>query len=66
MAGIELVVATHVATSASGATVTRLERQLCAGGVLGAPVVYDAGGWNVGLGKGIGGSAVVESSIPRT
>ncbi len=64
--GIELVATTVVTTSTSGATVTRLERQSCAGATLGAPVVYDNGGWAAGLGNGTGGSAVVESSIPRS
>ncbi|MEP7181304.1 MAG: RHS repeat-associated core domain-containing protein [Betaproteobacteria bacterium] len=64
VSGIDLVISTVVTTSVNGATVTRLERQICAAGVLGAPIVYDNGGWNVGLGNGTGGNAVVESSLP--
>jgi len=64
VAGIELVLSTVITTTANGATVTRLERQICVAGVLGAPIVYDNGGWNVGFGKGMSGSALVESSIP--
>jgi RHS repeat-associated protein len=62
--GIDQVASTVVATTVNGATVTRLERQVCSAGVLGAPTVYDNGGWNVGLGNGTSGSAVVETSIP--
>ena len=62
--GIEQVASTVVTTTVNGATVTRLERQVCIGGVLGAPTLYDNGGWNVGLGNGTSGSAVVETSIP--
>src|SRR5690349_19084037 len=64
LVGIEQVATTVVDTTSTGATVTRLERQTCSNGVLGAPVPYEAGGWNVGFGNGIGGSAVVETSIP--
>ena len=62
--GIEQIATTVITTNAGGAVVTRLERQLCTAGSFGAPVVYDATGWNVGLGNGSGGSAVVETSIP--
>ncbi|HYN38985.1 MAG TPA: hypothetical protein VES39_07025, partial [Rhodospirillales bacterium] len=66
VSGIEQVATAVVSTSANGAAVLRLERQVCAGGTLGAPVVYDSGTWPVGLGNGIGGSAVIETSIPRS
>ncbi|MEO8306030.1 MAG: RHS repeat-associated core domain-containing protein [Betaproteobacteria bacterium] len=62
--GIEQVATTVVTTTAGGASVTRLERQPCIGGSFAAPVVFDTGGWSVGIGNGVGGSAVVESSIP--
>lgn len=62
--GVERVATTVVATSTVGATVTRLEMQTCNAGELGAPSVYDAGGWNVGLGNGTAGTAVIETSIP--
>lgn len=64
IAGIEQVATTVVDTTSSGATVTRLERQVCGGGVLGAASAYDPGGWPVGFGNGTGGAAVIESSIP--
>ncbi|MFO1311988.1 MAG: PASTA domain-containing protein [Burkholderiales bacterium] len=64
IAGIDQVATTVVDTSSSGATVTRLERQVCSGGALGAPAAYDPGGWAVGFGNGTAGTAVVESSIP--
>lgn len=64
VSGIELVATTVVTTSSSGAVVTRLERQQCSGGALGAVVVYDGGGWPVGLGNGTGGTAAIETSIP--
>ena len=64
MSGIEQVATAVVSTSATGASVIRLERQVCVGGTLGAPVVYDSGTWPVGLGNGTGGSAVIETSIP--
>jgi RHS repeat-associated protein len=62
--GIEAVATTVIGTNTTGATVARLERQLCSGGVLGAPVTYDNGGWAAGLGNGTGGSAAVETSVP--
>ncbi len=64
VAGIEQIATTVITTGAGGAVVGRLERQVCAGGAFGAPLVYDAGGWSVGLGNGTGGSAVVETYIP--
>ena len=64
VSGIEQVATAVIATSASGAAVVRLERQVCNAGTLPAPVVYDNGGWPVGLGNGTGGSSVIESSLP--
>ncbi|MEO8303996.1 MAG: hypothetical protein ABI724_07740, partial [Betaproteobacteria bacterium] len=64
VAGIELVATTVVTTSIDGAIVSRLERQSCDSGALSAPVVYDPGGWTVGLGNGTGATAVIETSIP--
>jgi len=63
--GIELVVTARLLTTATGATVDRVERQSCAGGTPGAPVT-GAGGWSVGLGAGGGGSGVVEFSVARS
>ncbi|MEO8345815.1 MAG: PASTA domain-containing protein, partial [Betaproteobacteria bacterium] len=62
--GVDVVSTTVVSTSTTAVTVARLERQVCAAGILSAPVTYDAGGWNVGLGNGTSGTAVIESSIP--
>ena len=56
IAGIEQIASTVVTTTTTGATVARLERQLCTAGALGAPTSYDPGGWNVGLGNGTGGT----------
>ncbi len=64
IAGIEQIVTTVVEISAHDATIARLERQLCISGALGAPAPYDAGGWPVGFGTGMGGAAVVETSVP--
>ena len=64
VAGVDQLFSTVITTTANGATVARLQRQVCVAGAFGPPSVYDTGGWNVGLGKGMSGSAVVESSIP--
>ena len=63
-AGVEQVLTAVVNTTTTGVNVVRLERQTCTGGVLGAPVAYSAGGWVVGLGNGVGGSAVTETYVP--
>lgn len=62
--GVEQVATTIVTTSTLSVTVARLEMQVCNAGVLGAASVYDGGGWNVGLGNGMSGMAVIEASIP--
>ncbi|CAG0949055.1 Serine/threonine-protein kinase PK-1 [Burkholderiales bacterium] len=64
MAGVERVYSALASTTTSTATVLRLERRICAGGVLGAPEIYDAGTWPVGMGNGQGGMAVIEASLP--
>lgn len=64
VAGIEQVATTVVDTTSTGGAVTRLERQVCSGSVMGAPSTYDPGGWAIGFGNGNSGTAVVESSIP--
>ncbi len=61
--GVETVLTAVVNTTTTSVTVVRLERQTCSGGVLGAPVTYNNGGWNVGLGNGTGGASVVESEV---
>ena len=61
--GVDTVLTAVVNTTTTSVTVVRLERQTCAGGVLGAPVTYNNGGWNVGLGNGTGGASVVESEV---
>ncbi|MBK7333899.1 MAG: hypothetical protein IPI87_16855 [Betaproteobacteria bacterium] len=66
LAGVELVVTARLVTTAGGAYVDRVERQDCAGGTIGGPIVVDSGDWPVGRGAGTGGSAVVELSIPRS
>jgi RHS repeat-associated protein len=65
VAGIEQKLSIYVDTSTTGATVNRLTRQVCAGGVLGSEAVVDATGWPVGLGVGIGGTAAIEAYIAR-
>lgn len=65
LAGIDLIATTIVTTSASGGVVTRLEQQHCTGGAWSTPTLYDAGGWPVGIGAGLFGTAVIETSIPR-
>src|SRR5581483_8701039 len=62
--GVEQVLTTTVTTSPSDVRVTRVTRRACVDGALGAPVVQDSGGWPVGLGIGVGGSGVIETSIP--
>ena len=64
MTGVERVFSTVAASTSSTATVLRLESRSCSAGVLGAPQVYDAGGWPVGMGNGQGGMAVIEASLP--
>lgn len=66
LAGVDSVYSTVITTTVGGATVTRLERRTCIGTTLVAPVVYDSGGWPVGLGNGSGGVAVIESALPLT
>ncbi len=64
IAGIEQIATTVISTTSTGASVTLLARQVCSGGAMGAAATYDAGGWNVGLGNGTSGAAVIESSMP--
>ncbi len=64
MTGVERVYSALASTTTSSATVLRLERRICTGGVLGAPEIYDAGTWPVGMGNGQGGMAVIEASLP--
>ena len=64
VAGIDQVWTAVVTTSTAGATVARVERQTCAGGSLGAAVTQ-GGGWAVGIGHGISGTAVIEMGVPR-
>src|SRR5262245_43909636 len=45
LAGVELVVTTHLVTTTSDVRVVRLERQTCNGGTLGPPSTHDASGW---------------------
>ncbi|MBK8742232.1 MAG: PASTA domain-containing protein [Betaproteobacteria bacterium] len=63
-AGVEQMLTTTVTTTASGATVSGVTQQVCAGGSFGAPASVDAGGWPVGFGNGSGGTAAVETYIP--
>jgi hypothetical protein len=62
--GIEQAWTTVVTTTAAGATVTRIERQTCAGGTLGAPTVFATAGWSAGLGNGTSGTAALETYVP--
>ncbi len=64
LAGIEQVWTTVVTTTTLGATVTRVERQLCSGATLGAPAVVSGGGWPAGLGNGTLGTAAIETFVP--
>src|SRR5678815_638174 len=62
--GIEQVWTTVVTTSPSSATVSRIERQDCAAGVLGPSSTFAIAGWPVGLGNGSQGTAAIETFIP--
>ncbi|MGH8849532.1 MAG: Ig-like domain-containing protein, partial [Casimicrobiaceae bacterium] len=62
--GIEQVWTTVVTTTASDATVTRIERQTCIGTTLGASSTFAAAGWAAGLGNGTSGTAAIETYIP--
>ncbi|MEO8136003.1 MAG: Ig-like domain-containing protein, partial [Betaproteobacteria bacterium] len=66
VSGIERVNTAVVTTTASAATVTRLEQQTCVSGALTTATSYDAGGWSAGLGNGTNGSAAIEFYIPLT
>jgi len=63
--GIEQVVTAVVATGPATATVARVERQGCVGGVLGPVTVLPGGGYPVGLGNGTGGTSVIELALAR-
>jgi RHS repeat-associated protein len=65
VAGIERVFVTTIATGTSGASVTGIALRECSGGVLGPPVNVAAGGWPVGFGNGVAGTAVVETFIDK-
>ena len=62
--GIEQVWTAVVTTSANSARVTRIERQTCIGGTLGAPSVFASAGWSAGIGTA--GTAATESFVPRS
>ena len=64
--GVERVNTAVVTTTATTATVARLEQQTCVSGALTAATTYDAGGWSAGLGNGTSGSAAIEFSVPLT
>ena len=64
--GIERVFVTTITTGTSGASVTGIAQRVCSGGVLGSPVNVDAGGWPIGFGNGIAGTAVVETFVARS
>lgn len=63
--GIEQVVTAVVVTTPTAATVARIERQICEGGVLGPVTVLPGGGYPVGLDNGIDGVAVIEVALAR-
>lgn len=56
--GIEQVLTTTVTTSVPSAAISLVERQVCANGSLGAPVVVSAGGWSAG------GLGAIETYVP--
>ncbi|MFT3791350.1 MAG: PASTA domain-containing protein [Rudaea sp.] len=61
--GVEQVLTTVVTTSTTDATVSRIERQVCSGGSLGAASVLDPGSWSAGIGNGSNGTAAIETAI---
>jgi len=63
-AGVEEVLNTTVNTTVYPPVVGAITRQSCVGGVLGAAAPVHAGGWQVGLGLGVGGYDVVETFLP--
>ncbi len=63
-AGADLRISTQVRTDTAGATVTDVSHSACAGGAFGAPQAIDAGGWPVGFGLGVDGTAIVETYAP--
>lgn len=63
VSGVEQVLTTVVTTSTSGATVSRIERQTCTGGTLGAATVLNPGSWSAGIGNGTNGTAAIETAI---
>lgn len=64
--GIEQVITAVVATGPSTATVARIERQGCVGGVLGPVTTLPGGGYPVGLGNGTDGASVIELALARS
>jgi RHS repeat-associated protein len=65
ISGIERAFVTTVTTGTSGASVTGIAQRVCVEGVLGPPVTVDAGGWPIGFGNGIAGTAVVETFVDK-
>ena len=63
VAGIDQVLTTVVTTTNTGATISRIERQLCTGGSLGAANTLNPGGWSAGIGNGASGTAAIETAI---
>jgi len=62
-AGAELALVTEVTTTAANAAVTRIDKRTCNGGSFGAPQNLETGSWPVGLGAGVSGVAVIETSL---
>lgn len=64
VSGIEQRLITTVAIGTSVATISGVQLQTCVGGVFGATVWSDPGGWPVGIGNGMQGAAVIETYLP--
>ncbi len=64
--GAEEVLTTNIDTTVSPPAVGAIVQQACVAppAGLGAPVAVSPGGWNVGLGVGVGGTDVIETFFP--
>ncbi len=63
-AGFEKLAIVDITTNTSTATVDVVSLATCTGSTFGAPVTVASGPWPVGLGHGVGHSALVEWSLP--